>query len=187
MGLQGETPAATIGFQSASLRAARIAPAEITDILLSHLHPDHIGGLFEERGTPIFPNARYHACRDEAAFWRNPKTDLGGTGMPPERRTSIIAGARRFLTLAGDRIRLFPARGEPIPGIAGIQLPGHTEGQMGYIFHSDGERLVYAGETPGLRPHLRESGAWRNAPDPYPGCRETERNNENSQGGMNRR
>lgn len=145
MGCNASIP--TTGRLARSLEAAGIEPGAVTDILLSHLHPDHIGGLFDKKGTAVFPNARYHVSREEALFWEDPAMDLSGTEMDRVRREEMVRGARKFLSVAGDKLNRFISGDDPIPGVLSISLPGHTGGQVGYLFRSGGETLLYTADA----------------------------------------
>ena len=124
----------TAGRFAEAVDHAGIDRAGIDLVLVSHIHPYHGGGLFDADGHPFFPNADYLVSRQEVEFWRSPATDLGGTLMPPPRRGQVIALAHRFLEQAGDRLKLFEA-GEPaIDGVETLPLPGHTAGQVGFLF-----------------------------------------------------
>ena len=58
----------TLGKLVASLQAAGYKPEQVDDILITHMHPDHVGGL-AANGAIVFPNATVHADRRDADFW----------------------------------------------------------------------------------------------------------------------
>lgn len=160
----GGVPIASAGRLTQALAAAGIDPAAIRTILVSHIHPDHIGGLFDEADRPLFPAARYHVSREEVDFWGAPEPDLGGTTMPPPMRVDTVRAAKRFLSLASDRMVVFAAGEDAIGGVKTILLDGHTPGQVGFLF--DGgrdDKLFYTADAAGhqaisvKRPHWRFS------------------------------
>ena len=142
-------PAPTAGKLQDALREAGIDPEEVDTVLLSHLHQDHVGGAFMRDGRPLFPNATYHASEEEVEFWLNPGTDLSGTLMPLSMRKMVINNARRFLLFSLGSLCTFPSGGEAIPGVDTVPLPGHTPGQVGFIFQSEGETLIYTADAGG--------------------------------------
>ena len=163
-GHQG-APVPTAGRFAESVRQAGIDPASVRVVLVSHLHPDHFGGLFDDTDAPLFPNASYHVCREEAVFWEDPATELTGTLMPPPMRAHTIAAARRFLTLAGDRLKLFDAGGSPVAGVSTLPLPGHTPGQVGFLFDGGDELLLYTADCAGHPLVSLQKPDWRFAFD----------------------
>ena len=155
----------TGGRFAAAVYQAGIDRESIEIVLVSHIHPDHIGGLFDEAGEPLFPNARYFVTRQEVEFWTSPANDLGGTLMPPLLRTKTIATARRFIELAGDRLRQFEAGDAPVEGVGSIGLPGHTPGQVGFIFDGGSETLLYTADAAGHPFVSLQKPEWRFAFD----------------------
>ncbi len=148
-----------------AVREAGIAPETIEIVLVSHVHPDHIGGLFDDSERPLFPNADYFVTRQEVAFWTSPATDLSGTLMPPPLRTKTIATARRFIALAGDRLRQFESGDAPVPGVGSMPLPGHTPGQVGFVFDGGNETLLYTADAAGHPFVSLQKPEWRFAFD----------------------
>ncbi len=165
LGLDGK-PLLTAGFTAASLRAAGIAPGEVETVLVSHIHPDHIGGLFDEDDQAVFPNARYHVSREELAFWEQPEPDLGGTLLPPFAQADCIKSARRFLAVASGRLEPFAAGENVTEGVRSIRLPGHTPGQVGFLFETGaGAPLFYTADAAANRAVSLQKPDWRFAFD----------------------
>ncbi len=148
-GIGDAVPAPTAGKLQDAFREAGIDPADVDVVLISHLHEDHVGGAFLRDGTALFPNATFHVGEEELAYWLDRETDLAGTLMPPAMRTGVLRNARHFLLHATGRLRTFPAGGEAIPGVKTLLLSGHTPGQVGFIFQSGGETLLYTADTGG--------------------------------------
>ena len=155
----------TVGRLQEALAAAGIDPASVDDVLVSHIHPDHIGGLFDAQGSAHFRNARYFVPRADADFWAGDRPDLSGTLMPPPLQGGTIASAKRFLALAEGQMSLFEAGEEVLPGVRSLPLPGHTPGQVGFLFDGGSDRLFYTADAAG-HPHVSvEQPEWRFAFD----------------------
>ncbi|MGV3548758.1 MBL fold metallo-hydrolase [Rhizobium sp.] len=124
---------AELGLGRGNLIASGIDPAQISSVLMTHLHTDHYGGLALPDGTAAYPNAELvlHAADHRHRF--------GGTEPPPDY-------LQRALTPYSHRLRLINA-GAVLPGIKAIPLPGHTPGHTGYLIGSGDERLLIWGDA----------------------------------------
>lgn len=119
------------GLLPESLRLAGVAPAEITTVVITHSHGDHVLGLLDEAGAPRFPRATYVISRPELAFWE----ERTAGGMAAQRPIVAMMGERGLRRIAMDEAIL--------PGLTAIPLPGHTPGQVGLLLESEGERLFH--------------------------------------------
>ena len=117
------------------LRAAGVAPEDIAVVVISHCHPDHIGGLSDDEGQLHYPNARYVIWKAEWQHW------LGETGLA-QWGEEYAAFLRAKLLPLQAKITLLDAETEIVPGVSALSLPGHTPGHMGLRLHSAGERLL---------------------------------------------
>ncbi len=140
-------PLRTVGRVPASLKAAGISPAEINAVLISHIHPDHVGGMYGSDGAKLYPNATYYVGAEELAFWSQEPLDLQWTASPPPIKIQMAEHAKRMLGFAGDTLKTFRAGEEVLPGIGTILLPGHAPGQMGYILSSGNEKLLFTADA----------------------------------------
>lgn len=109
-----------------SLDALGLAPEDITDVVLTHGHPDHLWGAVDDFDEPLFYNATHYMGDEEHAYWTNPATvdDIG------ELRQSFAVGAKRRLDILGDGTQLYGAGDEVLPGLTAVPTPGHTPGHM---------------------------------------------------------
>lgn len=130
------------GRLSQALAAAGVKPEDIGDILITHVHTDHSGGL-ARGGVMLFPNATVHAGQADVDFFLNPR-NAGQNGY--DKR--YWAEAARTLKLYADagKVRPFDREGDIVPGIMAEPKPGHTPGSAFYTLTSEGQRIVFVGD-----------------------------------------
>ena len=112
-----------------SLAKTGIAPDKVTDVLITHSHGDHIGGLLTAEGKPAFPNATIHMSATEWQWLQSHKS-----------AAPIVAAIRA-------QVKPFAPGGAVLPGITSVALPGHTPGHVGYRIASKGQHLLDIGDT----------------------------------------
>lgn len=134
----------TLGRTLASLRAAGYTPEQVDDVVITHMHLDHTGGLVHD-GERSFPNATVHIARAEHDFWMQP----ANASKVPEGVRQSFAVAREALQPYSDAGKLVTFDGEAViaPGVRAIRLPGHTVGHTGYAIESRGETLLAWGDV----------------------------------------
>jgi glyoxylase-like metal-dependent hydrolase (beta-lactamase superfamily II) len=125
---------AGLGQLRARLEDAGYAPKDIDVVVITHCHPDHIGGLLEG-GEPAFPNARYVFGEVEFDFWRR------GENLPDSRKPTRDLFMSLALPLADKATFVAPDQ-EVVPGIRAVQAFGHSAGHMAYHVESEGQRLL---------------------------------------------
>ncbi|MFF3575145.1 MBL fold metallo-hydrolase [Nocardia jiangxiensis] len=126
------------------LAAAGIDTASVTDVVLTHLHMDHIGGLLGD-GLGLRPDLRVHVAAAEAEFWESP--DFSHTSMPTGVPDALRSAATRFLEEYRGRLQPFETEHEVAPGVVASRTGGHTPGHSVVRLASGGDRLTFAGDA----------------------------------------
>ena len=124
-----------------NLTAAGIQPGDISIVVLTHLHYDHVGWSLSEDGhSPFFPNARYVASKVDWDYWQ--------TCEDPERAEHVNTFTTRFEPLSKHGVLDF-VEGEELvaQGVRTLPTPGHTPGHMSLLLESDGQRGVVTGDV----------------------------------------
>ncbi len=115
---------------TAALAAAGHAPDDITTVVLTHMHGDHIGGLMTD-GTPTFANAKYVTGQVEYDAW----AAMGNEGF--DAKVKPLA----------DRMSFVKEGDSPLPGITAVEAFGHTPGHMAWHLESGNDRLLLIADT----------------------------------------
>ncbi|MCG8596092.1 MAG: MBL fold metallo-hydrolase, partial [Kiloniellales bacterium] len=126
-----------------SLEAAGIDPGEVTDVLFTHAHPDHLWGLLDDFDELAFAEADYHMARAEWDYWRADDT-LANT---PEVRKSFVVGAQNRMAVLEDRIRLFDHGDAVLPDVEAMDTSGHTPGHTSFVVHDDADAVTIIGDA----------------------------------------
>lgn len=116
---------------------------EITDVIITHFHPDHIGGVYSEKGELNYPNARYHIHEEEWEYWHTSKSDYQIPLFKFFVEKNITPLLNQNLSLIkGDLIEI-------IPRIKIVKAEGHTPGQIALIVNQGqrGDQLLYISDA----------------------------------------
>lgn len=120
---------ARAGRLPASLRAAGFEPSQVTDIFISHRHPDHVGGLLLADGALAFPNAAIHISAPEWA------------ALEGEDASGLVSAI-------APKVEAFEPGAAILPGlVTAVSVDGHTPGHSAYEIASGDQRLLYVGDA----------------------------------------
>jgi glyoxylase-like metal-dependent hydrolase (beta-lactamase superfamily II) len=146
-GLGGQFPGfPRAGQFPARLAAAGIDLASVTDVVITHMHMDHVGGLLVDSvKKQLRPDLRIHVAAAEVDFWAAP--DFAQTRMPTPVPDVLRTTARQFLADYSSQLRIFDEQAEVAKGVLVWRTGGHTPGHSVVRVTSGEGRLTFAGDA----------------------------------------
>jgi glyoxylase-like metal-dependent hydrolase (beta-lactamase superfamily II) len=157
--------APTTGDLLKNLEAEGISAKQITDVVLTHAHPDHIGGVLGSDGKPAFANACYWMSRAEWDFWNG--ASALHHAIADNMKEMLVGCAQKNLPPLKTCIELFDGEKEIAPGVRTVAAPGHTPGHTVVMISSGNAQLLFLSDTV-LHPLHLENPGWRNVFDLSP-------------------
>lgn len=123
----------------AALEASGYKADDVSLVVISHFHPDHIGGLMED-AKPTFANARYMAGQKEFDFWSDPAR----LDSPAARVAQLVESNIKPLA---EKTTFLDDGSEVVSGIHALGTFGHTPGHLAFRIESDGKPLILISDT----------------------------------------
>jgi glyoxylase-like metal-dependent hydrolase (beta-lactamase superfamily II) len=139
----------TAGFMADALEALDLYPEDITHLVITHGHPDHIWGMLDDFGDLYLPEAEILMGRTEFDYWMDDNT-VSAIG---QARQAFAVGAKRRLEVVADRITLIEDGQEILPGVAAHATFGHSPGHMAFELRDGSDSLMVVGDSLG-NPHV---------------------------------
>ncbi len=120
-----------------------VDPFDVTDVIFTHAHPDHLWGVLDDFGDLMFPDAAYHIGRSEWDYWTDPDT----VSTIDQGRVTFAVGAMNRLGHLSEQISLFEDDQEILPGVLSRLTPGHTPGHMSFEVQMGSESVMIVGDS----------------------------------------
>jgi len=139
----GDSGAPTSGAWMANFKAAGFDPKNVSTVVFSHFHGDHINGFRLKDGTAVFPNAEVMVPTAEWAYWM----DDAKMSAAPEGMKGAFAGVRRVFSPIAKDVKQFEAGKEILPGLTAIAAPGHTPGHTVFALASGNDKMMIMSDT----------------------------------------
>ena len=149
------------GFLTDAFDAVGLAVDDVTDVVFTHAHPDHIWGLTDDFDDLLFPNASYMIGQDEWDYWTDPET----VNTIDEGRITFAVGAARRLDRIADAVTFFHDGEEIMPGVAARATYGHTPGHMAFEVRQGSNGLMILGDCIGNHHVAFEEPSWKSGAD----------------------
>lgn len=111
-----------------------LSPSDITHVVLTHMHGDHVGGMTNDAGE-VYENAAYIAGAAEYNFWTSSAASERGSGTVAAKVTPFA-----------DKVSFVDAGYSPRSGVTAMAAFGHTPGHMAYMIESNGDQLLITGD-----------------------------------------
>jgi glyoxylase-like metal-dependent hydrolase (beta-lactamase superfamily II) len=147
-----------------NLKLEGVSPEDIDIVILTHAHPDHIGGNINSEGKPVFSRAKWIIWKDEWLYWTTKQAE--SQQVNPSQEILVNIARANLLPLQG-RIDLVDKESEIVPGIHSLGAPGHTPGLMALSIAHEGDRLLCISDAVIHPVHLAEP-EWFGATDVFP-------------------
>ncbi|ASQ06358.1 MBL fold metallo-hydrolase [Sinorhizobium meliloti] len=133
----------SLGKLVANIEASGYKVDDIDDVILTHIHTDHSGGLMSN-GKRTFPNATLRVNEREAKFWLSPKNARAATGIVEQHFREADQCVTPYVK--AGKFETFADNAAPVPGLGSILYAGHTPGHSAITLESEGQKIVFWGD-----------------------------------------
>lgn len=134
----------SLGYVVQNMKAAGYEPAQVDTVVITHLHGDHVGGLNDASGQPLFTKAKIFVAEAESDFWLSRKiADAAPTEVQPFFKMARDSAAPY---LAAGQWKTFTGGSVLVPGIQAVTANGHTPGHTAFAVESEGQKLLIWGD-----------------------------------------
>ncbi len=133
----------TVGDLPDALAALGVDPGDVTHVVFTHGHADHLWGVLDDFDEPFFSNAQHMMGRVEYDYWADPAT----IDTIAEDRVPMAAGAKRRLDVIGDQFAFFEDGAEILPGVSARATFGHSPGHMSFALADGGATAMVIGDA----------------------------------------
>ena len=151
----------TAGKLLSSLEAEGLTPEDITHVVFTHAHPDHLWGVLDDFDDPVFPDAQLMIGQKEWDYWTDPNT----VNTIGEARASFAVGAARRLAAIEGQISFFNGGTEVLPGVMAHATPGHTPGHTSFEIRDGSAAVMVGGDAIGNAHVAFERPGWAHGAD----------------------
>ena len=134
----------SVGKLEQSLKASGYRPDQIDDVFITHMHPDHVGGLLKGK-LAAFPNAVIHINKADTDFWLSQANQDQAPDSAKVFFKDAVAAVAPYIK--AGRLKTFAGSTELVPGIRAVPIAGHTAGHTGYLVESDGQSMLMWGDV----------------------------------------
>jgi glyoxylase-like metal-dependent hydrolase (beta-lactamase superfamily II) len=133
----------TLGNLVNNLKASGYKPEQVDEIYITHMHPDHVGGLMQQSAL-AFPNATLRIEKNDTDYWLSD----ANLNAAPDGAKGFFQGAMASVRpyAAAGKLKTFQGNTELVPGVRAQSAFGHTPGHTVYVVESKGEKLMLWGD-----------------------------------------
>lgn len=133
----------TTGKLQSRLANTGIDAKEVTAVVITHAHPDHVGGIIGQRGAEAFPNAHFFMHKAEKDFWTSTNPDFSNSALSKEEGVHMTGVAVKAIETVGGRVTLIDANNKIVDGVNAIPAFGHTPGHIAVQVADGQDELIY--------------------------------------------
>lgn len=147
-----------------NLDAIGVTPEDVTHVVFTHAHPDHIWGVLDDFDDLVFSEAKYMISTQEWEYWTDPNT----VNTIGEARASFAVGASRRLEALSDRMTFFKDDEEILPGVMAHMTQGHTPGHCSFEIRDGTNAVMVGGDAIGNHHVALARPDWHSGSDQDP-------------------